>query len=433
MFGHGEPDSILHHYTYQKLGPCARYLIEGIPNKDGSSREYSYELTLEKVDLTIYTSPKVGILAFHVTNYKDEDLKDMIRISARGRRIYPPFLDCYKEPLGQVKEGLIADCITILTEEGELARENYEVYGRLKEMPKKLPLPKHIECFTKDLFTEINPIIDDRMFVVAWYSSNVASRVFSSKGLFSKEYNYLTNPGWHEAVFIDDNGCTTQSTTMLRALLTRHTYDRWVNYGTLFGLTRYSFVMLTNNDNFNREKLLPDLQNLYLPMVRLCLAQRASVLYFSDCISNRLNINKAKDFTQQKAEEIAELFLEYIKFVKRIYFREISAQEQGIDLYDKLQEVMRLRKEVEDLEREMNELNQFADMTQQKDLTQIANQYLPVALIAAFMAFIYDKAYFQFDTICFTPDCILQAAKYWVPIFGILLFFFREKIRKILN
>ncbi|WP_027339137.1 CorA family divalent cation transporter [Halonatronum saccharophilum] len=56
---------------------------------------------------------------------------------------------------------------------------------------------------------------------------------------------------------------------------------------------------------------------------------------------------------------------EYIKFTNRMYFREVTAQEQGIELYDKMRECMRIEREVEALDGEIDELHQYVTVEQE--------------------------------------------------------------------
>jgi Mg2+ and Co2+ transporter CorA len=61
------------------------------------------------------------------------------------------------------------------------------------------------------------------------------------------------------------------------------------------------------------------------------------------------------------------LYKAYIRFVNQIYFREVSAQEQGIELYNLLQEKMKIAEQVKDLDNEISELHQYADLVERKE------------------------------------------------------------------
>ncbi|MBK6914991.1 MAG: hypothetical protein IPH11_15520 [Ignavibacteriales bacterium] len=96
--------------------------------------------------------------------------------------------------------------------------------------------------------------------------------------------------------------------------------------------------------------------------------------------------------TKKITKKISELYKHYILFVNKIYFREITAQEQGIEIYDMMQKIMRIPSDVKDLDNEMEELNHFASMTAEKNkneeaikLTKVATIFLIPTLMASLL------------------------------------------------
>jgi Mg2+ and Co2+ transporter CorA len=156
-------------------------------------------------------------------------------------------------------------------------------------------------------------------------------------------------------------------------LLNEHTYERWTDYNTLFGISRYSFITISENNDYTRnDLLLPHLKNMYFQMIRLCLAQRASILRFSSEVTILSSLNEK---TSRITDNISTLTKAYLQFVNKMYFREVTAQEQGIEIYDKIQEFMRIERDVKDLNREIDELHQYArllqDMKKRKQMNRI--------------------------------------------------------------
>lgn len=140
----------------------------------------------------------------------------------------------------------------------------------------------------------------------------------------------------------------------------KHTYKRWNDMPTLYGVTRYSFVMLTDQGWFARNHLSTHFRTMYYKLVELCLVQRASVLQFADEVTAISHLSDKNNSTSFIANEIQELYRDYIRFINKIYFREITAQEQGIELYDMLKEKMRIPEQVTDLDGEIEELYSYA-------------------------------------------------------------------------
>jgi hypothetical protein len=207
---------------------------------------------------------------------------------------------------------------------------------------------------------------------------------------------------------------------MRRKHLIDATYDRWVGNiknkkqaGQIFGISRYSFVVVAVPDPFfNTFIIRKHISHQYFQLVLLSLVQRAYVLNFSgevSRISQQLSGNKGLfNRFSKEAEAVSELYLLYIKFVNRIFFREVTPQEQGIELYDLLQARMRIRDDVKELGSEINELNAYADAQQQNKLTWVASRFLPPSLLAGILGM---------NTLDSTKDI-------WLSLAVILLTFF---------
>ncbi|MBK9227478.1 MAG: hypothetical protein IPL67_10600 [Ignavibacteria bacterium] len=102
-------------------------------------------------------------------------------------------------------------------------------------------------------------------------------------------------------------------------------------------------------------------------MAELCLLQRASIHSFSS------EVTKVSDMllqSERNREELRrtteEIYKHYIFFINRIYFREVTAQEQGIEIFDKMQSVMRLHEEAKDLEAELDELHKISVLSEER-------------------------------------------------------------------
>jgi Mg2+ and Co2+ transporter CorA len=66
------------------------------------------------------------------------------------------------------------------------------------------------------------------------------------------------------------------------------------------------------------------------------------------------------------SERVSSLYKQYLQFVNRIYFREVTAQEQGIELYNMLQKHMQIERNVKDLDAEIEELHSYVTMIEQQ-------------------------------------------------------------------
>jgi Mg2+ and Co2+ transporter CorA len=135
-------------------------------------------------------------------------------------------------------------------------------------------------------------------------------------------------------------------------------------------------------------------------MIELILIQRASVLRFSDEISHVGQLSKVKSMDKRLVERINSIYKEYIRFTNQIYFREVTTQDQGIELYNLLSETLNLQKHVEGLDKEIEELYQYVALVDDKIrnknaeiLNKIAAIFLPATVVAGLFGMNAIKAF----------------------------------------
>ncbi|MCT7550862.1 magnesium transporter CorA family protein [Aliarcobacter butzleri] len=365
-------DSISNYYEYEKQkGTYTICCKKGI-----------FELELDGLSLRIFNT-KVAILTFNLKNTKYSDVNSVLAINDFGRRIYPQFLG--DNFTCDTKNAILSNCIT-LTLNGEEIKEDFTRFdniNNLKDTEKLNLLPKFIEKLIENNFSKdkkLRPIIDDRMFVISWYGNNEFSKKLNSE-------QYKTNSNWYEYIFVDGDGITIHNKKMQENLVTASTYDRWMDnpYGcTLYGMSRYSFVSITNSSDFAKNILLPHMQTIYFQMFSLLLAYRASIIKFSDDIQN---ITQKTE--KNLVKESDELYERYLKFLNKLYFKEITAQDQGIELYNQAMKVMDIEKYMNDLNHEINQLHSYVSMKEEKIrnekldfISKIGAVLLPPSLLA---------------------------------------------------
>jgi len=360
----------------------------------------TYKLHIDSIIMHLY-STGVGVLSFHLNNrLEDQNSKeDILNINQAGRRIYPPFYAMDKNLIGSqsqfsfndftyglqnLKKKELADYFTI---NGINQFEDFSLYtnpANFESNPFQLP------CHFKALFGNIpvtvdkkdfnsktkmvyvNPLIDDRMFVICWFGDDELCNRLTLRTRKRREcpvqLNYETDEWWYKFIFNDQKESTCQNEEMRAELIRKHTYRRWTGYNTLYGVNKYSFVCLTTNldklkePGINAAFLVNHMQTIYYKMAELCLVQRASILRFSEEVTG-ISAMKDKNLT----DRVSALYKQYIRFVNRIYFREVTAQEQGIELYSMMQEHMRIEQNVKDLDNEISELHQYSVLLEDKE------------------------------------------------------------------
>ncbi len=356
----------------------------------------TYCLKLDGIALRHFKNG-VGILSFHLKNDTYELFDDILKINDFGRRIYPQYLG--DNLVETTKKNLLA-CELALHFGGDIMREDFKKYEDPQTIaePPVHQLPEFVTELLKEAYgvttlleeadgekISFNPIVDDRMYVICHYLNDCISEKLTDYDEKKNSYAYESSQDWHRFVFVDGGDSTCQNRHMLKDLLAKATYPRWSDYSTLFGVTRYSLMLLTKNDWFAQNILNLHIRTLYYQMATLLLAYRAMILEFSDRVSGILK--EKKDNERKKRAEA--LFEEYLEFVNRIYFKEITAQEQGIELFDMARSQMRLDDFLKELDHDIAELHDFIQLKiedarneQAMTLNKIAAIFLPPSLIA---------------------------------------------------
>ncbi|PAB59170.1 CorA family divalent cation transporter [Anaeromicrobium sediminis] len=319
---------------------------------------FKYALSIDKIRLKVYKTG-IGIISFYLINKKYSNKEDILKINDYGRRIYPPFL-----PIDRAKEILLADRIEIQFEKYNIKEEFESVIKNkykvpsiiLKLLGEKFKAQKNLYKGRK---VHITPIIDDRMFVICWYGSDELIEKFKmhQRG----KYKYEGDLYWYNFIAINNNAPKYQSSKYIRPFIKEHTYDRWIKKGSLYGITENSLVLISNELDkleeifLNPWKLIEDLKTIYYDIVCLALAQRASVLKFSNEVAT-ISMMKKDDLIKK----ISRLYSDYLQFINRMYFREVTPKEQGNEIYSKIEWAMKIEKDIMNLKKEIDEMHEYA-------------------------------------------------------------------------
>jgi len=325
--------------------------------------DFEASLAVNGIRLRLF-STGVGMIVFELENYdpKHDNEKSINRINEYGRRVFLPFLD------GEHKCSLCADSISLSYTggsvesdiRGTLPKTNSDI--RFMNLILYLLRNKDYSAVTslcpgtKEF--AIEPIVDDRMFVSCVWRNNDFALQMQRYSESDGDYCYLTDAlskapteessaarRLYELVFVDGNGLSCRSRTMLRKMLEDHVYARWLEYSdeyaTILGITEYSILTVSGDDISVNAHLLD-----YTEMAMLVLAQRASLLNFerriSDCARGKLRINRIQQ--------------DYVHFQSKYLLREVTPQQQGIELYSSLRDHLFIEDIAEDVENQISAL-----------------------------------------------------------------------------
>jgi len=413
------------------------YEIEPAENENAfyriTTKEKTYELKLTGISLHVYNTG-VAIITYNLSNNNYTQPEDILRINEFGRRIYPQFLTDDTQATEAAKNTFHPQKIEMLCSGingGHIITEDFSHYDDIASLETHsvkleeycfgtiVKLPAHITALFNKSFVfganvekqdkiRFNLLADDRMFFQCWYGNDKLADTFTKDEEILKKTDeirhlYRNSPFWYGFVFGDrgTGNLGIGNSLMMEEEIKRCTYKRWADFGTLYGFTRDSFVAVSSSIPTLLQNKVPDLsrhmKTMYYQMAVLCLVQRATILRFSAEVSELADLGK-KD-TSRTIDQIKDLYLNYIEFINKIYFREITSHIQGIEMYVQYQQIMNIASDVTDLDREIDELHNFAMMQKQDEqtrqgnrLTQIATLFLPASLVFSIIgANIFDK------------------------------------------
>lgn len=404
---------VLRYYEYKiNQGQINQYIIEYLQKEGTISTLY---LKVSGISLHVFDTG-IAILSFSlINNYPGQETPNKILlINEFGRRIYPQFLG--KDGLLTTQKIFLAKSIKLKIGNSVEFKETFENYKGLSDISvhKTFYLPKfiaglfneenfvfHIESDFVTSKVLLSRVVDDRLFFLCWYGNNVLSKSLST---FEKN----DADWWYAFISGDKVPKSIANAELQKRHINEHTYARWLEYGTLYGMSRDSFVCISSDINYMNENDLPridvHMNSIYYQLVILCLAQKASILKFSAEIANLSDSAFEKEYGDILVSSVKSIYSNYIEFVNKIYFKEVSSQIQAIEIYTQLQGIMSVNNDVERLNTQIatlfNYLNFQKDERQNLEahkLTWFATLFLPASFIASLfgIGFITEKTVFS--------------------------------------
>lgn len=350
--------------SVKNINNQAKYVIE-INETD------KYELSLNAIRLKLFNTG-IGILIFETENYVYPTLEAINKINDFGRRIYMPFSSGEEKICGGCAERIYItyngrDLFGALKEDYNLQKPEHFNTTRISALIKKLLTNGEYSITTdqkeksKKVFY-IEPVIDDRMFVACYcINKELASAVSQWSDDNYAYINAIRNPEYvldngtnlakelYKFIYVDGgDDPTCQSKNLFEEMLgKKYIYDRWIENGSLTGITEYSLVTVTNS---TWEVLSNNFLTEYIEMLILVLAQRATLLNFERMLSDSA-LNK---------NDIRKIHRSYLSFQGQLLLKEVTPQQQGIELYRMMLDNLFINEQVAEIE------NQIEDAFAQK-------------------------------------------------------------------
>lgn len=364
IYSDGKNNDVVWNYTYNI---AAHGKVDGSPKAEYiiKREDTCYKLNIRQIRLKLFDMG-IGVLCFELENYDYPSVNDINKINDWGRQIYVPYLSggkcniCPEEIALRLGEDVITGKLVDTLESFDSTNLIDVIKYFFTNSSHAVTADKH--NVKRNTFY-IEPVIDNRMFVACYYANKEFAVNASKREEDSYAYSLMQHATLegnsaaelYKLVYVDGNGLTCQSRNLLSAALDqRHIYDRWIEYGSITGITEYSFVTLTKVINEN-DYLVENFLTQYLEMIILVLAQRATLLNFE-----RMIVSGAKG-----KKNVSEIHKRYLRFQSQLLLSEVTPQQQGIELYNMLLDNMFISNLSTQIEDHIEDL--FANKTAQNE------------------------------------------------------------------
>lgn len=323
-----------------------------------------YELPIYAYELHLYHFG-IGILFIHIKNEKYKDVDDIRKINDYGRRISIPFL-----PDSPGRFILCAEKIGIRSKTEEYItdfRSAVKTWSEKKEAVDQ----EVINCLmqpTEFLFQlvgctkkQIETTSDDRMFTFCLLRDNSLSKEIEQH--YSEETDELIKK-LYQIIHADPDDVTCQNREMRKRILQNAVYERWSDYGTLYGVTNYSMLCITSESEFINAGVVKPFLIEYKYLVSLVLAQKIGISMFSELAGDIVKgVDDSKLINKKQVKNLINLQEQYITFKNQLLILEASAQEQGVELYQLLRQQMQIADEQAILDEQLESLYEVTNVS----------------------------------------------------------------------
>jgi hypothetical protein len=168
----------------------------------------------------------------------------------------------------------------------------------------------------------------------------------------------------------------------------KHLYIRWQHYGTLHGFCHYADAVVQFGDY---PLIINNFSTVYYMMSILALYYRCALIDFADRSSEVTKTLIADTRWRDKENQVKELRKDFLRFSNVWYFRELTNQDQGIEMFDMHRKAYELDELYGGVKEEIERLNEFVEMEESKKETKAVNWLsflgIPLAILAVVTGF----------------------------------------------
>ncbi|MDR3259719.1 MAG: hypothetical protein LBT51_08960 [Fusobacteriaceae bacterium] len=350
----------------------------GVPISFVIKKEKEWTLKVNAIRLKLYNTG-VGILIYELENYNYKDIEDVLKINEYGRRIAIPYVSVFNNSCSLIADVIEITGIAKCEFSNEIAKftDKNVNYNFISPIITEI-LGKNFTFKDENNKIKCHVIGDDRMFVCCLFDNDSFCQDLTIWDSTNKKYAWemdcIEKTHWnqsklYEFVFIDGDGISCIDRNMRLELLKKALYTRFseynpetpkdrTNYGTITAVTHHSFVCVPT---YSGE--IATFLTMRIQMAIIVLTQRASIIslaHRASKLSQKFQNNEK--ILDKQIPKIQKLQEEYVAFQNQLLFFEITAQEQGVELYKLFQESLYVPNEEDKLKQQLSNLHEIANL-----------------------------------------------------------------------
>jgi hypothetical protein len=356
-------------YSYEKDTNIVSNYVSKLLKKDSfcriDTKGKSYLLPIQAIHLKLYKSG-IGILSIHLQNKDYPYPEDLLCINGLSKTVYPPLL-----PLEKAREDYFPDSVSFYFDEHIIINEYFQ--NDYQKEPAKVA-DFILSILGNPFNSSIEPIIGSHMFTLCIYQNKNFLTKIKEKGELS---GYLER-------FVLLSKQTQQEFSKVALHQMRIEYI-WGDQ-SVYAMSKYALIyILEDNLNVNRK--------IYDQLITLILVQRATLLHLSNQIALISTLPK-----DRLVVAIQQLYEIYNQFINQMYFEEVTESIQGSIIYENLLKKFKIPRELEQLEFEMQQMQEYASLivqSQSKFKVELLAMIGACLVIPTFMTGFFGMNIFQ--------------------------------------
>ena len=394
-----------------------------------------YMLLLNSIRLKVFNT-NIAVMIFEAENHKYAKIEDIKLINEYIRRVTAPHLTKAANPCAFYWAIEFNDRNKVIT----LDENFYKLFENTNSKDsaiERISLTKIADPI-KDLLTYPNKhddngankkitsniknlkdentylmetVLGDRMFTCSFIKSDEMinkiseevydkqhhcshNKVFMNPKTCESKYAYQVDydvaKELYSLIYIDPTDSTCQSMDMIQELLSRDLYPRWIDSGTIHAVTHHSLIGISNQSC--PDYVINAFLTLYVEMAILVQAQRASIILFQNFATmltkglEQENIN----IKQKTINNLLNLQEKYVSFQNQLLFFEVTPEEQGVEIYNKLARAMYIDEEKKELKEQLDGLYMATNTNQDNNFNKYALLFASITLLIAVLTYFYD-------------------------------------------